>query len=86
MNIDLLFANVPENLRVPKISASSTDVPQWNKQSFKYFEVLVAFANTNLHDGRVIVFTNAVDPHVSKSIRNWTHTEDFWFDMNDIDL
>jgi hypothetical protein len=29
--IDLLFADVSENLRAPSISASSLDVPQWNK-------------------------------------------------------
>ena len=30
-SIDILFVDVPKNLRVPNISASSSDVPQWNK-------------------------------------------------------
>jgi hypothetical protein len=89
--IDLLFANVPENLRVPSISASSSDVPHWNKRAFNYFEVLFAFANANLHDDGVFVFAHATDPEVFRSIYNWAHTEEFyvaedWFGMNDLDL
>ena len=89
--IDLIFADVPENLRVPGISASLSDVPQWNKRSSTYFEVFFAFAKANLHDDGVIVFAHPADPDVSRSIHNWAHTEDFyvaedWFGMNDLDL
>jgi hypothetical protein len=89
--IDLLFRDVPENLRVPSISASSFDVPLWNKRSSTYFEVLFAFANANLHDDGVIVFAHATDLEVSTSIHNWAHTEEVyvaedWFGMNDLDL
>ena len=89
--IDLLFADVPENLRVPTICASTSDVSQWNKRSEIYFEVLFAFASANLHDNGVLVLAHVVDTEVSRSIHNWTHTEDFyvaedWFGMNDLDL
>jgi hypothetical protein len=89
--IDLLFADVPENLRVPGISSSSSDIPQWNKRSSTYFEVLFAFATANLHDDGVIVFAHSADPDVSREIYNWAHTEDFyvaedWFGMSDLDL
>jgi hypothetical protein len=82
---------VPENLRVPGISASSSDVPLWNTRSSTYFEVLFAFANANLHDDGVLVFAHAADPEVSRSIHNWAHTMDFyvaedWFGMSDLDL
>ena len=72
--LDLLVANVPENLRVPNISSSLSDVPQWNKRSSTYFEVPFAFANANLHDDGVVVFAHAVDSDVSRSIYNWAHT------------
>ena len=90
-SIDLFFADVPENLHVPSISASSSDVPQWNKRSSTYFEVLFAFANVNLHDDGVFVFAHAVDLEVSRSFHNWAYTEEFyvaedWFGMNDLDL
>jgi hypothetical protein len=89
--IDLLFADVQENLRVPGISASSSDVPQWNIRPATYFEVLFAFANANLHDDGVLVFAHAADPEVFISIHNWAHTEEFYvaedkFGMSDLDL
>ena len=89
--LDLLFADVPENLRVPILSSSSSDVPHWNKRSSMYFEVLFAFANAHLHDDGILVLSHAVDPDVSRSIHNWAHTDDFyvaedWFGINDVDL
>ena len=91
MGIDLLFADVPENLRVPNVSVSSSDVPPWNKRSSTYFEVFLAFASANLHDNGVLVLEHAIDPEVSRSIHDWAHTEEFfiaedWFGMNDLDL
>ena len=79
------------NLRVPSMLASSSDVPQWNKRSSTYFEVLFAFVNANLHDDGVLIFAHAIDPEVSRSIHNWAHTEEFYvakdrFGMNDLDL
>jgi hypothetical protein len=89
--IDLLFADVPENLRVPGISASPSDVPLWNKRSSSYFEVLFAFADANLHDDGVLVLAHPADYEVNSEIHNWAHTEKFyvaeeWFGMNDLDL
>jgi hypothetical protein len=82
---------VPENLHVPGISASSSDVPKWNMRSSSYFEVLFAFAKANLHDDGVLVFSHTADPDVSREIHNWAHTDEFyvvedWFGMNDLDL
>ena len=76
---------------MPNISASSKDIPQWNKRFFSYFEVLFAFANANLHDVGVLVVAHAVDLEVFRLIHNWAHTEEFyvaedWFGMNDLDL
>jgi hypothetical protein len=77
--------------RVPSISASSSNVPHWDKHSSTYFEVLFAFANVNLHNDGVLVFAHAVDPEVSRSIHNWALTEEFyvakdWFGISDLDL
>ena len=87
--INPLFVDVPENLRVPSISASSSEISQWNTRSSNYFEVLFAFASANLHDDGVLVFTHATDPEVSRLIHNWAHIEEFyvtedWFGMNDL--
>ena len=76
---------------MPGISASRLDVPPWNKRSSTYFEVFFAFANANLHDDDILVFSHAADLEVSREIHNWAHTEEFyvaedWFGMNDLDL
>ena len=89
--IDLLFADVPENLQVPHISTSSNDIPPWNCRSASYFGALFAFVKKNLHDDSVIVFTHAADPEVSAEIHDWAHTDGWyvveeWFGMNELDL
>ena len=86
--LDLLFADIPENLPVPNIS---TDVPTWNKLHELYYECLFAFAKSNLYDHGVLVLAHCASANVSKSILNWAHTYNFhltedWFRMNDLDL
>jgi hypothetical protein len=86
--LDLLFADVPENLPVPNISI---DVPAWNKLHDSYYECLFAFAKSNLYDHGVLVLAHCASASVSRSIFDWAHTYDFyvaedWFGMNDLDL
>jgi hypothetical protein len=86
--LDLLFADIPENLPVPNIS---TDVPAWNKLHDSYYECLFAFAKSNLYDQGVLVLAHCASATVSRSILDWAHTYDFyvaedWFGMNDLDL
>ena len=76
---------------MPSILASPSDVPQWNKRTDTYFDILFAFASANLHDIGVLVFAHSADPEDSTSIHNWAHTKKFyvaedWFGMNDLDL
>ena len=70
MGIDIIIANVPENLRELRISTSLSDVPALNKRSSTYFEVLFVFAIANLHDDVVLVFAHAADPEVFRSVYN----------------
>ena len=82
---------MPNNLRVPRISASSSDVFASNRRSSTYFEDFFALTNSNLYDDGVIVFAHSADPAVFRLIYDWTHTEDFyvaedWFGMNDLNL
>jgi hypothetical protein len=86
--LDLLFADIPENLPVPNIS---TDVPAWNMLHDSYYECLFAFAKSNLYDHGVLVLAHCASNTVSRSILDWAHTYDFyvaedWFGMNDLDL
>ena len=86
--LDLLFADIPENLPVPNIS---TDVPAWNKLHESYYECLFAFAKSNLYDHGVLVLAHCASASVSMTVFYWAHIDDFyvaedWFDMNDLDL
>jgi hypothetical protein len=86
--LDLIFADVPENLPVPNIS---TDVPAWNKLHDSYYECLFAFAKSNLYDHGVLILAHCASASVSRSIFDWAHTYDFyvaedWFGMTDLDL
>lgn len=86
--LDLIFADIPENLPVPNIS---TEVPAWNKLHESYYECLFAFAKSNLYDHGVIVLVHCASASVSRLIFDWAHTYDFyvaedWFGMSDLDL
>ena len=86
--LDLIFADIPENLPVPNIS---TEVPVWNKLHESYYECLFAFAKSNLYDHGVVVLAHCASASVSRLIFDWAHTYDFyvaedWFGMADLDL
>lgn len=91
MGLDLLFADAPKNLRVPRILTSRKDVPLWNMCHASYFEVIFAIANTNLHNDDVYIFAHTVYPNISMHIHSWAHMEDYYvaedrFGMSDLDL
>ena len=86
--LDLLLADIPENMRVPNIS---TDVPAWNKLHVSYYECFSAFAKSNLYDHGVLVLAHCTSANVSWIVFDWAHTYDFfvaedWFGMNILDL
>ena len=86
--INLLFADIPENLSVLNIS---TDVPDWNKLQESYYECLFAFVKSNLYDHDVFVLAQCASASVSRIVFDWAHTYDFyvaedWFGMTDLDL
>ena len=75
MGINLLIADVLKNLAVPDISDST--VPIWNKHSKNYFELLFAFAQSNLHDNAVIYIVHSSKPKVLLNLCNWAFTFGF---------
>ena len=86
--LNLLFADIPENLPVPNIF---NDVRAWNKLHESYYECLFAFAKTNLYDHGVLVLAHCTNATVSRIIFDWAYTYNFyiakdWFGMNDMDL
>ena len=87
--IDLLIADVLENLLVPVVSSSA--IPDWNRRLEDYFEVLFTFAATHLHDDAVLLVIHPNDPVVAHALRNWAFTFDFelvqdWWGLNGLHL
>ena len=86
--LDLLFADISENLPVPNIF---TDVPAWNIPYESYYECLFAFAKSNFYDHGVFVLAHCANTFISRIIFYWAYTYDFYvaenlFGMNDLDL
>jgi hypothetical protein len=83
--INLIIADVLENLLVPLVSNSM--VPEWNKRLEGYFEYLFSFAPANLHDDAVLLVIHPNDPALLLDLRNWAYTFDFellrdWWGLN----
>jgi hypothetical protein len=59
--MDLIIANLPENLPVPTISNPSTSIPLWNTLSKNFLESLFDFANEHLQDNGAMILIHGVE-------------------------
>ena len=89
IGIDLLIADVLENL--PVLVVPSSAIPDWNRRSEDYFEVLFTFAAAHLHDDAVLLVIHPNDPTINNALRNWSFTLDFelvrdWWGLNGLHL
>ena len=75
IGINLLIADVPENLPIPVISSSA--IPDWNRRLEDYFEVFFTFATAHLYDDAVFLVIHPNDPAVNHALQNWSFTFDF---------
>ena len=75
LGLDLIIADVPENLPVPMVSSST--VPEWNMRSEGYFEYLFWFAATNLHDDAIFLVIHPHDLVLLLDLQNWAYTIEF---------
>ena len=85
--INLLIVDVLENLLVPGISNST--VFTWNMRLENYFELLFAFAQSNLHDNVVIIFIHSSEPKVLLNLHEWAFIFGFeeicdWWGINNL--
>ena len=53
--LDLIIADIPENLPVPGILAPFTSVPTWNMRPEEYVESIFEFGDAYLHDNAAIL-------------------------------
>ena len=64
--IDLLFANILENMPVSVVS--NIAIIKWNQHPPYHLKNLFSFANANLHDNNVLLFMHPNDPELTKDI------------------
>ncbi len=64
--IDLIYADVPENLPVPDVSP--IEIPSWNKREKSYFESVFFFAFYNLTDEGAVLVMHPKDRRVEKAL------------------
>ena len=89
--IDLLIADIPENLPVPGISIPSTIIPPWNVRPEKYVDTIFEFAEIYLHDDAALLLFHANDRDVLIDVEECAETYNFhlecdWWGMNDLPL
>ena len=59
--VDLVIADVPDNLPVPGVSHPEDNVPEWNTRPCDYFKNLFQFADEYLHDDGAVFFIYSDD-------------------------
>ena len=59
--LDLIIADIPENLPVPGILAPFTSVPPWNMRPEGYVESIFEFGDAYLHDDAAILLFHCDD-------------------------
>ena len=75
--IDLLIADIPDNLPVPIISPKS--VPLWNKRESDYFDHLFAFADTHFTDDALLLVILPKDDDLEKKLAR--KSKDYGFNL-----
>ena len=89
--LDLIIANIPENLPVPGISAPFTSVPPWNMRPEGYVESIFEFGDVYLHDDAAILLFHCDDRALYSEVEEAAEQYNFrlckdWWGINDIAL
>lgn len=88
--LDLLIADVPDNLPVPRISNPSSTVPPWNVADVDDFvETLFAFAVQHLSDDGAILLFLPGSPSIRKDVLGWAEAYGYmqykdWWGINEL--
>lgn len=70
--MDLLVADVPDNLPVPQISNPSSSIPEWNMTNVDDFvETLFAYAGQHLSDDGALLLFLPESLAIRKDVLGW---------------
>ena len=90
--LDMLIADIPDNLPVPGISNPSTTVPDWNKTNVDDFvEILFAYAVQHLFDDGAILMFLLESPSIRNDVLGWATEYSYnmykgWWGINKLRL
>lgn len=89
--LDLMIADIPENLPVPGISVPSSAIPSWNFRPEKYVDTIFEFADSYIHDNAALLLLHANDRDLQLEIEECAMTYDFkllfdWWALNELPL
>lgn len=90
--LDLVVADIPDNLPVPRISNLSSNVLEWNTTDVNDFvETLFAFAVQHLSDDGAILLFLPESPTIRKDVLGWVQAYGYilykdWWRINELRL
>lgn len=89
--MDLIIADIPENLPVPGISVPNSTIPPWNVRPEKYIDTIFEFADNYIHDNAALLLFHANDRDLQLEIEDCAMPYDFkllidWWALNELPL
>ena len=89
--IDLIIADIPENLPVPSVSNPPSVVPPWNSRDPEYVVSIFEFASHYLQNDGALLLIHNNDRKLTADIFDQAETYDFvmhkdWWGINDLEL
>ena len=89
--IDLIIADIPENLPVPTVSNPSSTVPSWNSRESGYVESIFEFARMYLQNNGALLLFHCDDRDLFTEVFDLADSYDFvmakdWWGINELSL
>jgi hypothetical protein len=75
--VDLMILDIPDDLPVPHVSNSTTDIPNWNKLRPKFLYNVFDFAASHLQDAGAILLFFSDDLKLKAILRGFNNTYGF---------
>lgn len=90
--LDLLIADIPDNLPVPGILNPPNSIPEWNKTDVDDFvEILFAYVVRYMSDDGAILLFLPKSPSIRKDVLGWATAYGYiqykdWWGINELRL
>lgn len=82
-----MILDIPDNLPIPQLSSTNTDVPEWNKLRPKVLDNVFDFASSHLQDAGAILLFFSDDLELKATLKGFNNTYGFtvfreWMGIN----